>query len=37
MDFSGRRKTGTPQRRHTDVVKGGIQKVGVTEEDARIR
>lgn len=24
-----------PDRRRVDVVKGGIQKVGVTEQDAR--
>lgn len=32
--MSGRRKSGRPQRRFTDVVEEDMERVGVTEEDA---
>ena len=31
------RRRGRPKRRYMDVVKEDMQKVGVTEEDARVR
>lgn len=37
MELPSRRKRGRRQRRFMDVVKGDIQKVDVTEEDARDR
>lgn len=33
----GRRKSEKPQRRFVDVVKGGVQGVGMTEEDVKDR
>lgn len=35
MELPDRRKRGRHQRRLIDVVKEDVQKVGVTEEDAR--
>lgn len=36
VDLPGRGKR-SPQRRFMEVVKGGIERVGVAEEDARDR
>ena len=35
MDLPGRRKRERSQRRFTDVMKDDMQRVGVTEENAR--
>lgn len=35
MELPGKRKRGRSQRRFVDVVKEDMQRVGVTEEDAR--
>lgn len=37
MELLGRWERGRPQRRFIDVVKGDMQRVSVTEEDARGR
>ena len=37
MKTPGKRRRGRPKRRYMDVVKEDMQKVGVTEEDARVR
>lgn len=37
VELSGRRKSEKPQRRFVDVVKGGVQGVGMTEEDVKDR
>lgn len=37
VELPGRRKNEKPQRRFVDVVKGGMQGVGMTEEDVEDR
>lgn len=37
MQLPGKRRKGRPQRRFMDVVTEDVQRVGVTEEDARGR
>lgn len=37
VELPGRRKSEKPQRRFVDVAKGGVQGVGMTEEDVEDR